>query len=166
MKKILLLVRHAKSSWAEPGLADFDRPLNDRGKRDAPEMAQRLLQKKLIPDLLVTSTAKRARSTCKAFAEVLHVKQVQQTDDLYLAGVDAFEQVVAALPDSANTVALFAHNPGITAYANTLTNVRVDDMPTCAIYAVEAACDSWRDFSAAEKRFLFFDYPKSKGVKD
>lgn len=166
MKKVLLLLRHAKSSWAEAGLSDFDRPLNDRGKTDAPQMAERLLQRKLIPDLLVTSTAKRALATCKAFAAVLQVQHVIQTGDLYLAGTDRFETVVATLPDSANTVALFAHNPGITDYANTLTNVRVDHMPTCAIYAVEANCDSWQYFAEAEKRFLFFDYPKSSGGKD
>lgn len=162
--KTVLLIRHAKSSWAEPGLSDFDRPLNERGKSDAPDMAARLLQRKLIPDLLVTSTAKRARATCKVFEAVLGIQQVQKTDDLYLADADRFERVVAQLPDSANTVALFAHNPGITDFANTLTHVRVDDMPTCALFVVEAYCNSWQDFATAEKRFLWFDYPKSKGL--
>lgn len=160
--KTLFLIRHAKSSWAEPGLSDFDRPLNDRGKSDAPQMAERLLQRKLLPDLLVTSTAKRARATCKAFAAVLQLQQIEKTDDLYLADPYQFERVVAALPNFANMVALFAHNPGITDYANTLTNVRVDHMPTCAIYAVAANCNSWQDFSEAEKQFLFFDYPKKQ----
>jgi phosphohistidine phosphatase len=161
--KTLIVVRHAKSSWAEPGLSDFDRPLNDRGKRDAPEMARRLQAKGLEPDYFVSSPARRARKTARSFAEVFgkDKSDVQLVEALYMATEEAFEETVAALPDKASTVLLFSHNPGITTYANSLTNVKVDDMPTCALLGVSADCDSWASFAATEKRFLFFDYPKN-----
>ncbi|HEY0356371.1 MAG TPA: hypothetical protein VGC29_09215 [Flavisolibacter sp.] len=82
-------------------------------------------------------------------------------DDLYLASPPAFASAISGMDDKYNTAALFAHNPGITEFASSLTNVRVDDMPTCAVFAVQAECDSWSSFADAEKKFLFFDYPKN-----
>jgi phosphohistidine phosphatase len=160
--KTLLLVRHAKSSWDTPGLSDFERPLNERGKKDAPEMAQRV-KDKLRVDLFVSSPAKRAKRTARIFAEIFGVDKDDMVlvDELYLAGTETFRAVVAKLSDEYQTIALFSHNPGITQYANTLSNVRVDDMPTCAVYAVQAACQNWNEFNDAEKQFLFFDYPKN-----
>jgi phosphohistidine phosphatase len=161
--KTLILVRHAKSSWDDPSVKDFDRPLNERGKKDAPEMAKRLKEKGIVLDHIVSSPAKRARRTAREFAQEYDIKKgkIELVDDLYAAGAPAFESTVAKLPDSAKAVALFSHNPGITDYANTLTNTRVDDMPTCALFAVQADIKQWKDFSTAEKKFLFFDYPKN-----
>lgn len=161
--KTLLLVRHAKSSWDAPGLSDFDRPLNERGKKDAPEMAKRLKDKKIEIDLFVSSPAKRARKTAKYFAEEFGVKKedIQLVDDLYLATPSAFQKTVAELNDKDDAVVIFSHNPGITEFANSLSNVRIDDMPTCSVFAVYADTGSWSDFENAEKKFLFFDYPKN-----
>ena len=161
--KTLILVRHAKSSWDSPGLSDFDRPLNERGKADAPEMAGRLKEKKINVDLFVSSPAKRAKKTAKYFAEVFDVKkeEILLVDDLYLATQQAFISTIESMDDKYNTIAVFSHNPGITEFASSLTNVRVDDMPTCAVFAAQADTERWKDFSAAEKKFLFFDYPKN-----
>lgn len=161
--KTLVLVRHAKSSWDSADMQDIDRPLNERGKKDAPEMAKRLRDKGVKVDLFASSPAKRARRTARFFADEYGVKkdEIATFDDLYMASVDAFNKVVAELPDKYNVVALFSHNPGITEFANALTNVRVDDMPTCAMYAVSIDTNNWSSFLGSTKNFLFFDYPKN-----
>lgn len=161
--KTLLLVRHAKSSWDNIDQQDIDRPLNERGKKDAPEMAKRLKDKGVKVDGWISSPARRARRTAVFFAEELGDKKedILLIDELYMAGSSAFERVIASLPDKYDTVAIFAHNPGITEFANTLTNVHVDDMPTCAVYAVAGDTDKWATFRAGDKSFLFFDYPKN-----
>lgn len=161
--KTLILVRHAKSSWDESGLSDSERPLNERGKKDAPDMAKRLRKKGLTIDRLVSSPAERAFRTARYFSKEFDIKKgdIQVEKSLYGALPSQFEQVVALLSDRDNTVLLFSHNPGITDFANTLTNVRTDNIPTCGVFAVQAEVDSWSDFAKAEKKFLFFDYPKN-----
>lgn len=161
--KTLILVRHAKSSWDHPGLSDFDRPLNERGKKDAPEMAKRLKDKGIQLDHLVSSPAKRAKKTARYFAEEFRLEKedIKLVEHLYMATQSAFLNVVSGINDKHKTVALFSHNPGITEFASSLTNVRVDDMPTCAMFALQADVDSWKDFEKVEKKFLFFDYPKN-----
>src|SRR4051812_42248432 len=161
--KTLILVRHAKSSWDTPGISDFDRPLNERGKEDAPAMAKRLKEKGIKVDQFISSPAKRARKTAKYFAEEFGQKKddILLIDVLYAANTSVFKRVVAELENKNDVVALFAHNPDIAEYAGSLTNVKVDDMPTCAIFAVQAETNDWAEFANAGKKFLFFDYPKN-----
>jgi phosphohistidine phosphatase len=163
--KTLLLVRHAKSSWGDFTLPDFDRPLNERGKHDAPMMAKRLFDKGVKIDALVSSPAKRAKRTAQAFAEVLGNDQdkILFREELYMAGVDAFFKVIEELVDSINTAAIFSHNPGITAFANMLQVAEIDEMPTCSIFAITSSAENWSDFRKAKKKFLFFDFPKNTG---
>ncbi len=162
--KTLLIIRHAKSSWADPGQTDIERPLNDRGKKDAPEMAKRLKDQKLKIDLFVSSPAKRAHKTAKFFAEEFGAAKddILIVKELYEAAATTFYKVVANFKDKHNTIALFSHNPGITDFVNTLTNVQIDNMPTCAVFAVSIPGESWSAFKEAEKNFLFFDYPKKE----
>ena len=161
--KTLLVVRHAKCSWDRIDQPDMERPLNDRGKKDAPDMAERLKEKNVKIDLFVSSPAKRAKKTARLFAEEYKVGKddILIKEELYEPSLDNFYKVVASLPDKQDVIALFSHNQGITEFANSLTNVRIDDMPTCGIFAVSAAVDKWEEFKAAEKQFLFFDYPKN-----
>ena len=161
--KTVLLIRHAKSSWEDLTIDDFDRPLNDRGKHDAPEMAKRLLQRKQPIDAFISSPAKRARKTALLFAEEYKFDKdkVKFHDYLYHASTENFKKAIASAPDKADNIAVFSHNPGITAYANELTDVKIDDMPTCAIFAVAADIKHWADFENAARKFLFFDYPKA-----
>ncbi len=161
--KTLLIVRHAKSSWDLSGQSDEERPLNERGKKEAADMAKRLREKDIKVDALVSSTAKRAKKTAKYFAEVygFDKKDIHITEALYEAPVAAFYSIVESLKDDFKAVALFSHNPGITQFANSLTDVKIDDMPTCSIFAVSIDIKKWSDFEKATKQFLFFDYPKN-----
>ncbi|RYY86525.1 MAG: histidine phosphatase family protein [Chitinophagaceae bacterium] len=161
--KTLLLVRHAKSSWDDITMKDFDRPLNERGKKDAPEMAERVKEHGIKITHFVASPAKRAKRTARFFAEAFGFakEDIKLVDALYDPSVQAFVDAVAALPDEQDTVAIFSHNPTITEYVNSLTNVRVDDMPTCGVFAVGMDEKSWSAFASADKQFLFFDYPKN-----
>src|SRR4029078_10615591 len=162
MSKILLLVRHAKSSWDDPSLSDFERPLNERGKKDAPEMAKRLNSKKIRIDAFVSSRAKRARQTCKYFTKEFDPKKknIVREPKLYEANEQSFYEVIEGFKDKWDSVAVFSHNPGITSFANSLTADGVDDMPTCSVFAVKVDTDTWKEFRNAKKEFLFFDYPK------
>jgi phosphohistidine phosphatase len=161
--KTLILVRHAKSSWEEPGVSDFDRPLNERGKKDAPEMAKRLKEKGIRVDLFISSPARRAKRTARFFAEEYGVKkdEILLVEELYLAGYGAFMNTILQVDNKHDSIALFAHNPGITEFASSLTNVKVDDMPTCAVFALQIETDNWKNFKDSERAFLFFDYPKN-----
>lgn len=143
-------------------LKDFDRPLNERGLRDAPAMAKRLLEKDVAIDAFLSSTANRAITTCNFFAEAYgKEKAVITYKELYNAEPRIFSRVIKGTDDKLNSIAIFAHNPGITDFANSLTNTRIDDMPTCAIFAVQADIEHWKDFENAVKTFRFFDYPKN-----
>jgi phosphohistidine phosphatase len=161
--KTLLLIRHAKSSWDDPGLSDFERPLNERGKKDAPVMADRLYERGIKIDAFVSSPARRARKTAELFAK----KYKKDKDDLslktelYMAGDDAFLDVVSKLDDRYDCVALFSHNPGLTDFANSLTDAHIDNIPTSGIFAVSADTKKWNKFREAKKNLLFFDYPKA-----
>lgn len=163
--RTLLLVRHAKSSWDNADVGDIHRSLSDRGKRDAPAMAQRLVKNGVHVDRLVSSPARRALQTAEAFLHVFggKEKEIRVVPDLYHASPEAFRDVIERLDNGDHTVALFSHNPGITAFVNTLTNMRVDNMPTCSIFAVTSTAENWTDFLNSNPQYWFFDFPKSGG---
>jgi phosphohistidine phosphatase len=164
--KSLILVRHAKSSWDDPSMSDYDRPLNDRGRKDAPMMAKRLAAKGIRPDVLVSSPAKRAFTTAQAFAAEMDIpkKQVHTAEALYMAGPGDFLQVISTLDDTVGTAVLFSHNPGITDFANLLGVARIDNFPTCAVMGIHADTAHWKDIGTASKSFWFFDFPKNPGA--
>ena len=161
--KTLLLIRHAKSSWDNVTLPDFERPLNERGKHDAPVMAKRTKEKKIEIDAFVSSPAKRAKKTAGIFMDEFNAKEKNMIliPSLYEATPEKFYDVIENLKDKYDTVALFAHNPGITDFINSLECTPVYDMPTSAVYAIKIKTKNWKDFRKANKEFLFFDYPKS-----
>src|SRR5215217_1241963 len=123
MKRRLVLIRHAKSSWTNPLQSDFDRPLNDRGNHDAPVMGKRLKDKGIIPDLILASTAKRAAQTAKKIASAIGYPEEKITwlDKLYHCNSSVFDEVIDLIDDKVNTVFIVAHNPGITEYASALS---------------------------------------------
>lgn len=161
--KSLLIVRHAKSSWDSVIQKDFDRTLNERGHRDAPAMAERLKNKKVSIDAFVSSPATRALTTATYFAKAygVNAESIIQIPELYHAPVKVFNEVIQQLDDRFDAIALFSHNPGITEFVNRLTDIKIDNMPTCAVFAVKADVNSWSDFNGAVKTFWFFDYPKN-----
>lgn len=163
MMKTLVLIRHAKSSWAEPLQADFDRPLNDRGREDAPRMGERLKRLGVMPDLIVSSTAKRAVQTAKRIAQGIgyNAEKIQWVERLYHASPATMESVVAGLGDDVENVFLVSHNNGLTHYANSLSpQFSTDNMPTCAAVGCRAEIGSWSDFPAADKTVFLYEYPK------
>ena len=162
--KTLSIIRHAKSSWDQLTQNDFDRPLNDRGKKDAAEMPKRLIQKKFVIDRFISSPAKRARKTALAFAkEYGRVEtDIVFVPSLYHAPPAVFTGVIEGIEDDVESVAIFSHNPGITAFVNSLTSTQIDDMPTCGVFVVSVEITSWRDFVNADKHFKFFEKPKSE----
>ncbi|MEO6819068.1 MAG: histidine phosphatase family protein [Ginsengibacter sp.] len=161
--KTLLLIRHAKSSWDDSTITDFDRTLNERGKQDAPVMAERLKKKVLEIDAFVSSSAKRGRKTAKFFMKAYDEKDSNLivAPSLYEAPMKEYYRVIENLDDSKNTVAIFAHNPGITDFINSVDCMEVYNMPTCGVYCIEIDIEHWADFRVGDKKFLFFDYPKN-----
>lgn len=162
--KTLILVRHAKSSWDDVNLPDFDRPLNKRGKEDAKKMAERLHKKLRTLDAIVSSPAKRAKKTAESFAETFDIKEedILFNPALYHAAGSDFFEVIEELSNKLNTVAVFSHNPGITYFVNELiADINIDNVPTTGIFAVKMDIKKWIDFKNTERQFLFFDYPKN-----
>jgi len=160
--KTLLIVRHAKSDQSFFG-NDFERPLNERGKKDAPEMAKRISDRNINIDAFVSSPARRAKKTAELFCETFRqsTADINYISALYHAPALEFFDVIKSLDDRLNTVAIFAHNPGISYFVNDLvTDVRIDNMPTCAVFALQVNISQWKDFANGKKEFLFFDYPK------
>ncbi len=162
--KTLYIIRHAKSSWADANQPDFERGLNERGKKDAPRMGKRLKEKNIHPDLMVCSSAKRAYSTAKKIAKTLNYpkEKIKEDRTLYHAGEDTILSVIQELKDKHQTVLLFGHNPGLTDFVNTLMNEEgnIDNIPTCGIVAFKLQVDSWKDVCWGSGKMLFFDYPK------
>ena len=159
--KHLTLIRHAKSSWSQPELDDFDRPLNRRGERDAPAMGKRLAAIEPHPERFVSSPAARARRTAEVIAnEIQPGVAPELLQRLYLASPGQLLAVVHDLDDALRHVALVSHNPGTTEFANALADVHIDNVPTCGIVRLELAVDHWRDAAFGCARLLDFDFPK------
>lgn len=165
--RTLYLVRHAKSSW-KTSLPDRQRPLNQRGLRDAPAMGRRLAARKVLPDLLLCSPAIRARETAELMATTLGFPQqsIQLAEELYLASPTQWLRVIEALPDQRRTVMLVGHNPGITEVARELAHREVQDLPTCAVvelvYRVTAGeTDSWALVAQRSPWKALLDSPKN-----
>jgi phosphohistidine phosphatase len=143
MKKSLLLLRHAKSSWSEPGTPDFDRPLNDRGKRDAPRAGEVLRDRRLPPDLILSSSAKRARKTAtKALEASGFDSELELVQEFYLATPDAYLAKLKTLPDEIHRVLVVGHNPGLEELLELLTGQQLH-LPTAALAHLKLPIDSW-----------------------
>ena len=162
--RTLTIIRHAKSSWDNPHLKDFDRPLNNRGMKDAPEMGRRLKKLGYFPDLMITSLAVRALETCMKIAkELSYPKDGVITDSrLYHASSGEILDVIRETDDLWLQVAVFGHNPGLTSFVNRLAHLDIDNIPTCGIVQCEADIKSWRDLEFGRASFRFFDYPKNR----
>lgn len=160
--KTLLLVRHAKSSWDNPGLRDFDRPLNERGQTDAPRMAQFLAKQGVVPDLLVSSPAKRAITTALFFAEVFNKKpeEIIREANIYEAYPQEILQIISKLPNEADTVMLFGHNPTFTDVANRFTEDFIDNVPTCGIVKITSSVEHWNEMYEGNARVAACFFPK------
>lgn len=163
MAKKLLIIRHAKSDWGNADLKDFDRPLNHRGKKDAPEMAKRLINKGIKPDFIISSPALRAISTCKIISEKLEFKdKIYIEPDIYEATYNTLLRLINGFNNDHNFVALFGHNNGITDLAIHLSDADIYDIPTCGMVLIEFPFDDWNMISKGTGEVLFYDYPKNQ----
>jgi phosphohistidine phosphatase len=165
--KRLIVVRHAKSSWDEPSMRDFDRPLNGRGEKDAPRMAKRLKEKEVHPSIVLTSPAVRAAATCEKFCDVLNFprEQIRQEKKLYHGSEETLFDIlktVKDLKDDEEVVMLFGHNPGLTEFVNTLLNEDIENVPTCGIVSCEINISTWQDLQPGCGELEYFDFPKRK----
>ncbi len=161
--KTLYLVRHAKSSWKFPELDDFERPLNKRGKRDAPAMGRLLKDKDIMPDIIISSPAVRASMTTKIISDILSypLSRVKYSDEIYEADTTSLLRVVSRVDDKFNSTMLIGHNPGMTYFANMLASARIDNIPTCGIFCTELDISSWQEISGNCGTFKFFKSPKN-----
>jgi phosphohistidine phosphatase len=162
--KRLTLVRHAKSDWSLPGQADWDRPLNRRGQRDAPEMARRLRSRRLKPDAMLSSPAVRALTTATVMARELKLPaaRLRQDERLYLASAEDMLAVIRELGGDAKHLMLFGHNPGITDFANRLSaGEHIDNLPTCGVFTAAFDIDRWGEIDWGGGIEPEFDYPKN-----
>jgi phosphohistidine phosphatase len=161
--KTLTLVRHAKSSWKDSSLADRDRPLNKRGKRDAPEMGRRIVAAGIRPSLIVSSPAVRAWTTAKVIArEIGYPREFLQRDNaLYLASVNGILDVIASQDTGFNSLMLVGHNPGFTDFANYLVPGLTNNIPTAGVVSVELHTDEWTLYDRPDTELLLYDFPKN-----
>ncbi len=162
MKK-LYLIRHAKSSWKEEGLSDFDRPLKGRGVRDAHNSGQWLLQQGEVPELIISSPATRAMHTALIFAQELHypMSDIQMESSLYLGSIEDVGAVLAKVDASIDSVFLFGHNPTITNFVNRSIDHNIDNVPTTGVACLSFDSADWQDLGS-EAELVFFDYPKRR----
>jgi phosphohistidine phosphatase len=164
--KRLLLVRHAKSSWADPGQRDIDRPLNERGRRNAPEMGKRLRERALVPDLIVSSPARRALATAQLLADAFGMTRggIEIEDALYEASTATWLETIGALPAAVGTALMVGHNPELTELANLLCReARIENLPTCGVLCLEYGARSWRSIGGQEPVDWNLDWPKRSG---
>jgi phosphohistidine phosphatase len=160
--KHLYLIRHAKSSWDNQTLSDFDRPLNDRGNATAPLMADLLKSQGIKPDLLITSPANRAISTCKFFADAFAYPHelIQQESTIYEAVPDDLYKIIHAIDNRYKTVMLFGHNPTISYFLDQYINDYLPEVPTCGVSIFKLNVENWKDFNPTNVKFVSLLEPK------
>lgn len=164
MKKIYI-VRHAKSSWESQGINDHERPLNQRGLNDAPVMAKQLAEEHGVPQKLISSTANRAFQTAKIFAEIFGFdgKDILSEKQLYHADIEDLLGAVNGADEKYDSICIFAHNPGITYFANLICEANIDNVATCGILVMHADVNHWYEIDASDIVLDAYLYPK-KGI--
>lgn len=158
-RKKVYLIRHAKSSWDDEGLDDFERPLGKRGKKDAPFMAQLLKRQNIMPDIIISSPAQRAKRTAETIADGIGYNNILFLDDIYEASLQTLKKVLSKLDDGYGTVFLVGHNPSLNELAEYFTGFG-ENIPTCGIAEIEFACKKWSDIDPKNAKLVSFIYPK------
>lgn len=160
--KRLTLIRHAKAVKGDPTLADFDRPLNERGERDAAKMGKRLVKHKLRPDLIISSPARRALSTAVLIAEEIGYPRdaIVTDEDIYAAELATLVQVIQRIDNAYQHVILCGHNPGFLLLCRYLVGPQIDELPTCAVVSADVAVDAWDHLGHGSGRLVLFDSPR------
>jgi phosphohistidine phosphatase len=162
--KTLTILRHLKSSWKDKDLPDIERPLNRRGKEDAPVMATRIREAGIRPSLILSSPAHRAWTTARIIAKEISypMEFLQREAELYLADVDTLLEVLERQDNKFNSIMIVGHNPGLTEFANYLLPNLTGNIPTGGVVSLSIETDDWNLRDRAPAELLVFDYPKSK----
>ncbi len=162
--KTLYIHRHAKSSWDHSGLSDFDRPLNSRGQRDMPLMADRFVQRGESVDILLSSPANRAISTAHIMAKALGypLSKILEVRGLYLPSINAILTAVGQIDQAYRSAMIFGHNPGFTDIIHYLCGEGPDNLPTSGIARIDFQFDDWRLLSAQTGNLVYVDFPKNE----
>ncbi|HEY6161109.1 MAG TPA: histidine phosphatase family protein [Bacteroidia bacterium] len=162
--KTLFLIRHSKSDWANDELADVDRPLNERGYRDAHAMGGRLKERKDIPDLVMSSDAVRAASTAMILMREmdLNSSRLKIERAMYEAPAEQLLKIVRGIDDRYEKVFFVCHNPGITNLVNRICNASIDNVPTTGVLCIDIPFDSWKGAGLEDGTLRYFDFPKKK----
>ena len=161
----LTLLRHAKSSWGDDTLSDFERPLNKRGQRDTPQMAARFKSRDNLPEKILCSPALRTTQTSELFIAALQLDNNIRVfvDDIYEAQPGTLVDAIATHGESVEQLLLIGHNPGIEYLCAMFNGGERVSMPTCAVCEFEIlGIDSWREIANAQARLSWYDYPKSQ----
>ncbi len=161
--KTIVIVRHAKSSWSNPGLSDHQRPLNKRGLRDAPVMGVRLAEWGPPVDRVISSSATRALTTAELITQEMGLPwdEIQVEDSLYHAGEDDLLDIIWEQENYLDGIMLFGHNPGMTYLVNDLSDLDLDNLPTCSIVVLQFEVDSWAEIGEVTATSATFDFPKN-----
>lgn len=161
--KTLYLVRHAKSDWGNENLKDIDRPLNQRGYNDAYLLSKQFAKEQAHPELIITSTATRAYSTCTIFARALNYKEenILLVPQIYEAPVDSILSSIATIDDKTNSLMVFGHNPGFTNTFNEISDSDIDDLPTCGILGIKFDIKSWNEIYTKRGKAFLSLFPKN-----
>lgn len=166
--KQLVLVRHAKSSWDNPDWTDKNRPINKRGMRDAPYIAEVVAGLIPKPDLIVSSTADRAATTARIFAQALGYDEnlIEYDDNIYDKGARYIIKKISLLDNKYGKVFVFGHNPDMTSLYSYFLGDYMDNIPTTGAFGVEFKIENWKDIENETGKLLFFEYPKKHFKKD
>ncbi|MFW0693174.1 SixA phosphatase family protein [Aliarcobacter butzleri] len=160
MKK-LVLIRHAKSDWSNPFLDDFLRPLNKRGEKNAPLMANLLKEKNIRPDLIISSPSLRTKQTLEYFIKKLNYDdEVRFEESIYEAPYENLLKVIKDIPNIYKIVFLIGHNPGLCDLTNFLVDKSFENIPTCGIVEIDFDVKNWKDISKENSNLISFEYPK------
>jgi phosphohistidine phosphatase len=160
--KTLILVRHAKSSWDEPHLADYERKLNNRGLRDAPFMGAKIKEKNVKPDLILSSPAVRAFKTACFFAEALDypIENIVKKELIYEKGPRDILNMINQQDDNLQTIMLFGHNPDLSTLTHYLCDFTEGNLPTCGTVCIDFNTDSWVNVGDEKGKLRFYENPK------
>ena len=162
--KTLYLVRHSKSDWVNKEINDIDRPLSDRGYRDAYHMSNLLVEKRNIPEIIITSPATRALSTAFIFARRLNIslEKIALKEGIYEARVEQFINMLQEIKDEHGAVMVFGHNSTITDLANQLGDCQIKLIPTSGVVCLDFNINSWKEINNNLGSLKFFEYPKKQ----
>ena len=160
--KTIYLVRHAKSSWNHPDLEDFERPLTKRGRKSAQFMGTILSELGAVPDLVISSPANRAAMTARLLAEQIRypLEKIQYNEAIYLSNENVLFNLIKNMNDAVNQAMFIGHNPDLTELANSISDQRISNIPTCGVCCVDLKITSWKEMSEHSGKLRYFEFPR------